>query len=94
MNDHGDGAVMSLPGTRAPEIEVFSDPAVVEHFANSSYKIALDEILAPVSDHHDYVTVIARKLMLEESYVATDACRAYAGMRDSHEFTDVLTLPP
>jgi hypothetical protein len=92
MNDDGKGAVMSLPGARAPEIEVFTDPAVVEHFANSPYKIALDEILAPVSDHHDYVTVIARKLMLEESYVATDACRAYASVRNSQEFMDVLTF--
>jgi predicted ATPase len=92
MNDHGEGAVMSLPGSRAPEIEVFTDPAVAEHFANSPYKIALDEILAPVSDHHDYVAVIARKLMLEESYVATDACRAYASTRDSQEFTDVLAF--
>ena len=24
MNDHGDGAVVSVPGTRAPEIEVFN----------------------------------------------------------------------
>jgi hypothetical protein len=92
MNDRGEGAVMSLPGTGAPEFEVFSDPAVEEHFAGRPYKIALGEILASVSDHHDYVPTIARHLMLEEGYVATDACRAYASARDPDDFNDVLSF--
>lgn len=89
-NDIGTNFVMSLPGTVAPEIEVFTHPAVKEHFADSSYSLALDEVLAGVSDHHDYVATIARRLMLEESYVATTACRAYADGHDSLKFSAIV----
>jgi hypothetical protein len=59
-----------LPGTLPPEIEVLTDAAVKDAFAAAPYGVALDEVLAPVEDHHDYVAAIAKALMLDESVVA------------------------
>jgi predicted ATPase len=87
-----DGFVMSLPGTRAPEIEVFTDPAVRSHFADEPYKIALEEVLASTSDHHGYVPAIASCLMEDEAFVATEACRAYAGARSPADFASIDTF--
>ncbi len=60
-----------------------TDAAVKDVFAAEPYHLALDEVLSPASDHHDYVRAIAKSLMLEESFVATTACRAYADARDA-----------
>jgi hypothetical protein len=81
-----------LPGTRPPEIEVFAEPAVKEHFANGPYFISVDEILASASDHHDYVHLIADRLMLEEGYVATEACRAYVDARPPEDFSPITAF--
>lgn len=89
---HEQEFVMSLPGGRAPELEVFTDPAVQAHFADEPYKISLDPILATASDHHDYVPAIARVLMREESVVATEACLAYAAARTPADFSSITTF--
>lgn len=88
----GDEFVMSLPGTRAPEIEVFSDPAVRSHFADEPYKIVTEGILASTADHHGYAAAIASCLMLDESFVATEACRAYASARSPADFASIDTF--
>lgn len=92
MQHPGKDFMISLPGTRPPEVEVFTDPSVQVYFAGEPYRISLDEILAPVSDHHGYVSAVAKQLMLEESYVATDACRAYASARAPEDFTYISSF--
>jgi hypothetical protein len=92
MEHHGQEFVMSLPGTRPPELEVFTDPAVRTYFAGEPYKIFLEVILASASDHHDYVSAIARRLMLEESFIATEACRAYAATHSPADFGSIVTF--
>ena len=76
----------------APEKIVFADPAVEEHFANDPYSISIAELLSGVSDHHGYLRAIADRLMLEESYVATEACRVYAAAREEEEFASIAAF--
>jgi hypothetical protein len=76
MPEAANEVVSGLPGTRPPEIEVFTDGAVKYAFAAEPYNLSpRREVLSPVSDHHQYVRAIAKCLMLEESFVATTACR-------------------
>jgi predicted ATPase len=82
--------VAALPGTCAPEVEVFTDAAVKEVFAEPPYQLALDEALSAVGDHHEYAQAIAARLMLDETFVATTACRAYAAVRDPAAFASIV----
>jgi predicted ATPase len=84
-----DTYVNSLPGDQAPEKIVFGDPAVEEHFANDPYSVSIAELLTGVADHHGYLRAIADRLMLEESYVATEACRVYAASHEEDEFASI-----
>jgi predicted ATPase len=90
MGHDGTGGVMSLPGARPPEVEVFSDPAVKFFFAGTPYATDLDTVLAPVHDHHQHVGAIARHLMVDESVITTEACRAYVTARDPSDFDGVM----
>jgi predicted ATPase len=92
MPEVANEVVSGLPGTRPPEVEVFTDAAVKDAFAAEPYHLALDEVLSPVNDHHEYVRAIAKCLMLEESFVATTACRAYAEARAEDEFSAVIKM--
>jgi len=82
----------SLPGSRAPEVEVFTDPAVRAYFAKDPYKISLKEVLVGVADHHDYSSAVAEKLMLETNFVAVEACRAYVNARSPDDFTPIIAF--
>lgn len=82
--------VNSLPGSEPPEKVVFNDQAVREHFALEPYSVSLPELLSGVSDHHDYLKVVATRLMLDETYVAIEACRVYASNRGQGEFSSML----
>jgi hypothetical protein len=90
MSPAADGGVASLPGTRPPEVEVFTDQAVKERFAAAPYSLDLGDVLASVTDHHDYATALARRTMLDDVVVVTDACRAYATAREPAEFAEIL----
>jgi hypothetical protein len=85
MNHDGTDHVMSLPGTLAPEKEVFGSEAVKSYFAADPYRLDIDARLAGVSDHHDYAESIADALSVAEPSVVTEACRAYvAGVSTGH----------
>jgi AAA domain, putative AbiEii toxin, Type IV TA system len=92
MPEAANEVVSGLPGTRPPEIEVFTDGAVKDAFAAAPYNLALDEALSSVGDHHEYVRAIAKRLMLEESFVATTGCRAYAAARAVEEFSEIVAM--
>jgi hypothetical protein len=92
MPDVEDSRMSKLPGTLPPEIEVLTDAAVKDAFAAAPYGVALDEVLAPVEDHHGYVAAIAKALMLDKSVVATVACGAYAGAREPGDFAGVVSF--
>ncbi len=82
--------VSGLPGAQPPEMEVFTDAAVKNAFAEPPYGLTVSEVLAAVSDHHGYTAAIAKRLMLDESFVATTACRAYACDRPVEEFSTIV----
>ncbi|WP_081287083.1 ATP-dependent nuclease [Mycobacterium colombiense] len=77
-----------LPGDVAPEKVVFGASAVQGHFAKDPYGISVAELLTGTSDHHSYPSVLAARLMLDESYVTTEACRVYASASDD-EFRSI-----
>lgn len=84
-----DTYVCTLPGDLAPEKIVFRDLAVEEHFGNEPYSISIAELLSGIPDHHGYLRAVADRLMLDESYIATEACRVYAASRDQQEFAPI-----
>lgn len=83
--------IICLPGDEAPEKEVFNNKAVKEYFA-SSYGVSVDDILAGVPNHHEYASAIAKRLMLEVSFVATEACRAYCNSHSPVDFKPITTM--
>ncbi|MCV7277178.1 ATP-dependent nuclease [Mycolicibacter arupensis] len=78
--------IHNLPGDAPPEKVVFNDPKVQAHFADEPYSTSVPEALSGVNDHHEYLGAIATKLMLDESYVATEACRVYAATQGEETF--------
>ncbi|UQX13368.1 hypothetical protein [Candidatus Mycobacterium methanotrophicum] len=82
--------IHNLPDDAAPEKVVLADPAVEAHFATEPYSVSIAELLTGVADHHNYLREIAARLMLEESVVATEACRVYAVARDESELSAVV----
>jgi predicted ATPase len=68
----------NLPGDLAPEKAVFGDPAVEAHFGSEPYSVSISGWLTGVPDHHNYLREISTRLMIDESVVATEACRVYA----------------
>ncbi|MFJ9188190.1 ATP-dependent nuclease [Streptomyces anulatus] len=90
MPHDGTGGVMTLPGSLPPEKEVFGHPAVKEYFANPPFNVDISETLAGVANHHDYARTLADRLMLEETAVASDACRAYVQAHDPLEFSSLI----
>jgi hypothetical protein len=62
------------------------DSPVEAHFAQEHYDISITELLSGVAGHDSYLSTVAARLMLDESYVATEACCAYASTRGDNEF--------
>lgn len=77
--------IANLPGGVAPETLVFGCTEVEEYF-KSNHSISVAEVMSGVGDHHDYIRVLAKKLMLDETYIAIEVCRIYASTRDASEF--------
>ncbi|WP_329169775.1 AAA family ATPase [Streptomyces decoyicus] len=90
MPHDGTGGVMTLPGTRPPEKEVFEHPAVKTYFAGSAFSLDLGEVLAGVANHHDYAAKIAARLRMEEAAVVHEACRAYSAGHEASDFELIL----
>lgn len=86
MPHDGSNGVMTLPGSRPPEQEVFTHPAVREHFGAAPFHLALDEALAGVRDHHDFANQVAKRLMKDVAAVVDHACSAYAGAHEPGDF--------
>lgn len=71
--------IFKLPGTKAPEIEVFVNTEV-ERCLLSNYGINLKDFMASISelDHHDWFTRLANELTLDESSLTCELARIYA----------------
>lgn len=80
--------VGGLPGDVAPEKVVFNCPAVEQHF-KAEHGISVSETISGVDDHHSYIGAVAKKLMLDASYISTEACRVYASSADESTFTEI-----
>ena len=81
--------VSKLPGRIAPEQLVFHDAKVQAYFSQT-YDISTAEVISGVPDHHNYVRTIAQKLVLDESYVSTEACRIYANSNENNPELDSI----
>ncbi|MFB7357468.1 ATP-dependent nuclease [Streptomyces gardneri] len=92
MPHDGTGGVMTLPGTRPPEKEVFEHQAVKAYFAANGFSLDLGEVLAGVANHHDYAAKIAASVKMEEAAVVTDACRAYAASHEAGDFESIISF--
>jgi len=85
-----DNGVTYLPGSEPPEIVVFDDPAVSDHFAASPYYINVGEELVSAGGHHQYVKVLASRTRADASVIMTEACRAYVQAREPKEFAELI----
>lgn len=85
-----DDGIYNLPGNRPPEIEVFSDQAVVQHFANSSYQLDIASHFASIDDHHQYASSLASAAKVAPGVIVTEACRAYTESREPSEFEPMM----
>ena len=83
--DSGVDGVLALPGGAAPESVVFADSNVRRTFAEV-HNIDLGDVLAGVTDHHEYVRTIAARLLLDEPVVATVACDAFVTGQPAESF--------
>jgi hypothetical protein len=89
MRDDGTNGVLSLPGLRPPELEVFSDSAVQGHFA-TTYSVDVNEALSSVDDHHGYADALASLTRTDKAMIVWEACRAYATNRDRSELEPIV----
>jgi hypothetical protein len=80
---------MSLPGGGPPELVIFNDQAVIHEFA-ANHAVDIPSSFAGVTDHHDFVEVLANRTALDPAVVATLACDAYVTARDAREFVELL----
>lgn len=92
MQYDGTDGVMTLPGSQAPEKEVFGHPAVKTHFARAPFNLDIATTLAGVANHHAYARTIAGSLMMEETAVVSDACRAYTAAHDPTDFLSIINF--
>lgn len=80
--DKGDSPgdnIYRLPGTQAPEKELFSNAAVKEHMT-SNYGVNLDDFMVTLAevDHHDWFERLADHVSLDRSALICETSRVYA----------------
>jgi len=92
MQDDGRDGVMSLPGSSAPEVEVFESQAVRDLFAAEPYRIDVAQTLASAADHHSYPDAIAAVVSSPPESISTEACRAFIQSVPTTEFDEVITF--
>lgn len=90
MSDDGSNGVLSMPGSSAPEVEVFEAQSVRDYFATEPYSLGVAERLASVDDHHKFVASIASAASTAEAAIAVEACRAYVTGAPAEFFDDMV----
>ncbi len=83
----------SLPGTLAPEKEVYLNPEVQKDI-NQKYSIDISQILAsnPDLDHHKYSFVFSQKAYSKISQIDIDAIRKYIEIKGLSFFEKLLNI--
>ncbi len=71
--------IFKLPGSQAPEKEVFANTNVKEYLL-ATYSFNLDDFMATVHmiDHHDWFSKLADALCIDEVSVTSELARIYA----------------
>jgi len=85
-DDAGENYVMSMPGTVAPEKEVFDDEDVRMFFGAEPYRLDTEPHTASQPDHHRWVGTIANALALPDAVITTEACRVFVATRPEGYF--------
>lgn len=88
----GAQGMAALPGTQAPEKEVFRDAAVRDNFKQAPYLVDIAEILASVVDHHEYAKALAGNTSTNVAAITTEACRAYVSTRSPNDFSSLVNF--
>jgi hypothetical protein len=81
----------SLPGAKAPELEVFTNAAVVQKLKDV-YVVDVAALLAqePDLDPHEIPARLASEAELLKDALSTDAAQAYAASLDPAAYSDVV----
>jgi predicted ATPase len=93
VGESPDDGLFSLPGSRAPELEVFENPSVIEHL-NCKYQANISDIitLSAEANHHSWPEIIAAELELTVPVVINDAIVKYVDLLDNAEKEKVASI--
>lgn len=85
--------IFTLPGSKPPEKELFSTPAVRDYL-QSTYGINWEDYYAGRSlsnvDHHNWIKDLAEYLSMEKESLTRELARVYAEVQDCAAFTNLL----
>lgn len=86
-----DGAddVYAMPGDDRPEVLVFNHPDVQSAIAER-YNVNVPNLIAGVSNHHDYPRLVSNAAHVAEEVILTDACRAWVAAQPTGHFDEVM----
>ncbi|MFZ1935355.1 MAG: AAA family ATPase [Thermoguttaceae bacterium] len=86
--------IYKLPGTRAPEVELFESAAVSE-FIQNRYAISLANFKASIgnTEHHEWFSSLADKCAVDETALVAECARVYAeSLPDTERYSLVNLL--
>jgi hypothetical protein len=72
--------IFKLPGTRAPEVEMFDAPAVAE-FVRQRYGVSLRDFAASLGDaeHHEWFPRLATHCSVDQRALVTECATVFVG---------------
>lgn len=85
--------IFKLPGTEAPEKELFNCPAVAQHI-QKAYGISLADFAATMNgiDHHNWFSRLEDRVQVDKDYLIREAAREYASNLGSESQKQAATL--
>ena len=85
--------IFKLPGSQAPEIELFRCDAFAQHIA-TVYGLALGDFIAGLSgvDHHEWFKLLGNRLHQDENALIIEAAREYARSLPETETSALVNL--
>lgn len=85
--------LFKLPGTQAPEKEMFNNSAVKAHIL-STYGISIDDFATTLAgvDHHEWFNRLAQNIGQDEAALTREVARIYANNLPEAEVSTLITL--
>ena len=84
--------LFSLPGEKAPEIEVFKNESVISHI-NKTFKIDTKKIIEfnDIKDHHKIPEVLAKKAHTPQEHLIIEAIKKYLEAIGKEQYEHLIT---